>query len=143
MLEAEDLGNAIADLRGRRTQAEVARRGGIRRATWSLYETGKRRPREANLTKVLRGLGCTRLQLEEAAWRLRRRRLLGQERAGQRAAPPVPLSRDEPGQPAGVVEFEELSGPALSDPARRGLRTLVLRHAALLEEILLFWSQTR
>jgi hypothetical protein len=54
----DDFGRAIAYLRGPRSQYECAERGGLSRASWSLYEVGRRRPREGNLAKVLRGLAA-------------------------------------------------------------------------------------
>lgn len=72
---AEDLGRAIAHLRGDRTQAEIARSCGLTRGSWSLYESGRRKPKAANIAKMLRGLGCTQAELEELAWQFRRRRL--------------------------------------------------------------------
>lgn len=76
MTSSDDLSRAITFLRGERSQAEVARRAGIDPAVWSLYERGQRQPRAKNLERILRGLGCTRLELEETRWRIRRYRLM-------------------------------------------------------------------
>lgn len=86
--EPIELGRAIAFLRGSRSQVEAAQRASLDPATWSHYESGRRLPRSGNLEKVLRGLGCTRLQLEETAWRFRRQRLVEQlvEQAGASSA---------------------------------------------------------
>jgi hypothetical protein len=66
----------------------------LSRASWSLYEVGKRRPREGNLAKVLWGLGCTREQLEEVAWRLHRGWVLAglPDPGGSAGAAPAPGS---------------------------------------------------
>jgi transcriptional regulator with XRE-family HTH domain len=61
-----DLGRAIAHLRGARTQAEVSERADFDPGTWSQYETGRRVPRPRNLARILHGLGCTRREFEEA-----------------------------------------------------------------------------
>ena len=73
-----DLGEAIALLRGSRSQTEVARRAGVSRASWGLYELGKRRPRPASLELLLQGLGCTRDGLEQATFRVYQQRTLGE-----------------------------------------------------------------
>lgn len=130
---SKDLGLAIAHLRGERTQAEVAKRAGIDPPTWSLYEAGKRRPREQSLEKVLRGLLCSRLELEETTWRMRRQRLVSEERIkAEEAALASPVSEAGPGPrvpPRNRVPAE---------PRRRELRALVARFSASLEELLAF-----
>jgi hypothetical protein len=58
---------------------------------------GKRRPREGNLAKVLQGLGCTREQLEEVAWRLHRGWVLAglPDPSGDAGAAPAPGSFED------------------------------------------------
>lgn len=97
-MEADDLGEAIRDLRGSRSQKQVARRAGICPAAWSLYESGRRRPREETLAKIVRSLGCTRLDFETRVWQFRRRRLLREERPRtQYALPAARLSPTDEG----------------------------------------------
>ncbi len=76
---ALDIGRAIRHLRGDRPQAQLAAKARIDRTSWSLYEAGKRSPREHNLARIVRALGCKRVELEEAAWAFRRRRLAAEE----------------------------------------------------------------
>lgn len=74
--DPRELGQAIAALRGQQSQAEAARRAGMSRGAWSLYELGRRRPREANLERILLGLNRTREELEEAVCKVHRWRLV-------------------------------------------------------------------
>jgi hypothetical protein len=55
----------MGHLRGRRAQADCAARAGIHRACWSLYEAGKRMPRDAARERIAVGLGVSRRHLEE------------------------------------------------------------------------------
>ena len=111
------LGEAIRFLRGRRSQAQVSELAGLDPAVWSLYERGLRVPRETNLRLVLEGLGCSRLDLEEVAWRLRRRELLpDSERADKADRQELEVG------PAGGAKERRL-GEAV-DLARRLLRAL-------------------
>lgn len=102
-MSGRELGLAIAFLREDRTQTECARVAGINPATWSLYEAGKRAPREAALQKVVKGLGCSRLELESVAWSLRRMTL-------EREDSGPPIRQREPGELLQrlVTLFEEL-----------------------------------
>jgi transcriptional regulator with XRE-family HTH domain len=59
LLDRRDLGTAIKHLRVPRTQAEVAKQGGLPSAQWSVYEKGKRWPGDKKLAQIIRGLGCT------------------------------------------------------------------------------------
>jgi transcriptional regulator with XRE-family HTH domain len=121
-----DLGRAIAMLRGSRTQAAVSEAAEIDPGTWSEYETGRRRPRERNLARMVRGLGCSRLELEEAVWQLRRQRLLG-------SASPAGARGDAPGE---VLRFAERGAPAPApDAFRRELRAILGRLVAVLEDL--------
>lgn len=138
MAGSRELGLAIAYLRGDRTQTEVAQEAGINPATWSLYEAGRRQPREASLERVLKGLGCTRLELETTAWHLRRARLHLEEATAIEAQ----------GQSSELgVAGPELSPPDLSeesdDHVRLRLRALLRRMASLVEEILLLVARSR
>jgi transcriptional regulator with XRE-family HTH domain len=64
---AAAFGVAIEHLRGGRRQAECAAHAGIHRASWSLYEAGKRMPRAATRERIAAGLGVSRRRLEEEA----------------------------------------------------------------------------
>lgn len=128
---AEDLGRAITYLRGDRTQAAVAKSAGLTAATWSLYEAGRRKPRSENLAKVLRGLSCTQLELEETTWRFRRRRLLAQ----LSPATTNPRSaRNQLQSPAGLQAEARAGG---SHPADPRLRAVLARLNAVLEDFFL------
>jgi transcriptional regulator with XRE-family HTH domain len=76
VIRDNDLGRAIAHLRGARTQAEVSERADLDPGTWSQYETGRRVPRARNLARILHGLGCTRREFEEARLIYLRQRVL-------------------------------------------------------------------
>jgi transcriptional regulator with XRE-family HTH domain len=90
--EAIAFGRAIASLRAGRKQEEVAEIGGIDPGSWSLFETGRRRPKQANIEKIARGLGCSRLELEELTWQFRRQQLDQQTSAAPTPAAPSPAS---------------------------------------------------
>lgn len=77
--ESVDIGHAIRCLRGDRPQAQVASKARIDPTSWCLYEAGRRRPRESNLARIVRALGCSRVQFEEVVWTFRRRRLAVEE----------------------------------------------------------------
>lgn len=135
----KDLGRAIASLRGERAQAEVARRGGIDRTSWSLYEAGKRRPGERSLAKILKGLGSTRLELEEIAWEYRRHRLLGEgdrtSKAGARRSAEGTLHQASSSLPGSA---EDVAGPV-----REQVRNSLARVAAAIEELILLVVRSR
>lgn len=134
--ESWALAQAIRHFRGERTQREVAEAAGLDATTWRFYETGRRRPKARNLQRVLHGLGCTRLELEETAWRFRRERLLEEQDAARRAGDPrfvgaaVQVARELRERRKG--EAEEAAG----DPLRRGLRELLAHVAVILEEVI-------
>jgi transcriptional regulator with XRE-family HTH domain len=158
-----DLGRAIAMLRGARTQAAVSEAADLDPGTWSEYETGRRRPREGNLARIVAALGCTRLELEEAVWQLRRQRL-GRAQAGAQDA-------NAAGLLAEVVRFTEATGsgrerdtgdpgrgaedrrspsspsrgpePDTADPVRQELRAILGRFSAVLEDLLIFLLRAR
>lgn len=74
MLDKRDVAAAIKELRGGRTQKEVAEQAGIDRPTWNQYEKARAMPKRTNFRKILQGLGCTQRELDEtimAAWRKR------------------------------------------------------------------------
>ena len=162
MSHGNDLGRAIAYLRGARTQAQVSEVADLDPGTWSEYETGRRRPRERNLARIVAALGCTRLKLEEAVWQFRRQRL-GQARSGAQDA-------DAAGLLAEVLRFTEAKSgreqatgapsrraedprslPSASrrqerepaDPLRQELRAILQRFAAVLEDLVLFVLRAR
>ncbi len=62
-----DLGIAIRRLRGNRTQAKLAERAGLRNSAWSDYERGKRNPRPEQMERIASAIGCTLIELEQAA----------------------------------------------------------------------------
>lgn len=93
---ARSLGRAIACFRGDRTQAALSEAVGLHPTVWSLYEKGRRLPTERNLLRILRALGCTRLDLEDAAWRFRRQWLADEASFD---APPARLHLQPPGSP--------------------------------------------
>ncbi len=127
-----DIGLAIAHLRCDRTQAALARSCGLPHATWSLYENGRRKPRAGNLAKLLSALGCTQLDLEEVAWRLRRRRLSA-------TAPTRPmLQRTSAPQPPrlGLAGGSLLQPPgAVASSHQAELRRLFAQFSAMLEQL--------
>lgn len=116
-----DLGRAIAFIRGHRHQTEVAAQAGISSATWSLYEAGRRRPSEPLLKRICKGLGCSRLELEETWWRLRRHRLLREH------SPEAGLDAEDP-----------LFAP---DPVLLELRVLFVQIAPFLAKALLILAR--
>lgn len=127
----QDLGCAIAHLRGNRTQAALAQSCGLTPASWSLYEHGKRKPMGANLAKIVRGLGCTQLELEELAWRFRRRRLAAE-------TPPRAWARgpSSPRHPVPILPGHGLPPPESGAPGslRGDLETLWKRLGPLVED---------
>ena len=137
MTSPEDLGKAIAHLRGDRTQAEVARLAGLDPTTWSFYETGRRRPKEANFEKLLRGLGCERIELEAMAWEIRKRRLLEEQDAARRAGSPRFVKSAMHLAEALAETRKEPTG----DPFRRDLRDLLAHVAILVEEVLVLMTR--
>jgi transcriptional regulator with XRE-family HTH domain len=141
-IDPEELGEAMASLRGRRSQRQVSRAAGVSPASWSQYELGRRRPRAGNLAKILKGLGCTREQLEGAVWRVRVRRLreLGEGLAEEDDLPPM----------TGRAPFEGLTLPGAAGPRAPGaaglgpgalppeLRAILARHSSALQEAFAF-----
>lgn len=126
----EDLGRAIAYLRAERTQAEVAKRAGLDPATWSLYEAGRRRPRPPTTLRILRGLGATRLELEEVASQFRRARFADLPRTEARGRPGKAR-----GEVAAVARAFPPPGRELADPLRNEIRALLGRLVPLLEDL--------
>jgi transcriptional regulator with XRE-family HTH domain len=137
--EVTDLARAIRFLRGERTQAEVAEAAGLDAAIWSLYETGRRQPREGNLARIVRSLGCTRRELEEVVWRFRRQRLADSSTGAQGA--------DATGVLGEVLRFaghqHSGQGQEAADAWRQELRPILQRFSAALEELLLFIIRAR
>lgn len=138
MDELNDLGTAIAYLRDRRSQAEVAEQAGIDRTTWSLYEAGKRRPRAENLEKVLAGLGCSRLELEEMAWRFRRQRLLYEERLRRRRGSAEPSEPPPPPAPGHRTFGLEPVSRVPASLVRREVQEMLARLSDALEEFVVY-----
>lgn len=71
MLRNQDVGRAIRQLRGERTQAELARRAGVTRQTWNAYENGRRMPSASNWPRILEALDAEEPELDRAiiaAW---------------------------------------------------------------------------
>lgn len=58
------LGEAIRRLRGKRSQAGLARAAGLSPSCWSEYERGKRIPRRKQVDRVIKALGCSRETFE-------------------------------------------------------------------------------
>jgi len=79
MSEAADLGCAMKWLRGNRTQASAARSVGLSPKSWSLYEQGKRYPRQRKqLEKIASGLGVG-IEVLEAEIQYQRERRMDKE----------------------------------------------------------------
>ncbi len=76
MIEHELFAAALTELRGERTQREIARAAGIHQSAWSCYEAGKRLPREDQRQQIFAALGCTPEDFELALWRVLSKRLL-------------------------------------------------------------------
>jgi transcriptional regulator with XRE-family HTH domain len=110
---AEVLGEALALLRGRRTQRQVAAGAGIDPKNLSLYELGRRVPRERTLAAIRRGLGCSRQELAALLWRLRARRLLEEGRDLLGSGRLTPAEGTELGA---LLRRAELSAPLPAAP---------------------------
>jgi transcriptional regulator with XRE-family HTH domain len=88
MRDPRDLASAIKELRGERTQKEVAEKAGVDSTTWSAYEKGERFPRGAErLERMAQALGCTLSRFEEIMWRHRTHRLAIEDLA-MKTSPP-------------------------------------------------------
>lgn len=73
----EDIGEAMASLRGKRTQKDCARRADLERPTWNQYEKGRVFPQPENIERIAQGLGVEVVELTEAvirAWTIRMKR---------------------------------------------------------------------
>jgi transcriptional regulator with XRE-family HTH domain len=139
MDQMNEIGRAIAYLRGGTSQAEAARQAGIHRASWSLYEAGKRIPREQTIERIVKGLGCSRLELEETVWRIRRERLLYEERLRRRrgdASPAEEASDQASHRPAGTLPQD--ASPGRGDLVRREVQAMLAEISAVLEKFLTF-----
>jgi transcriptional regulator with XRE-family HTH domain len=67
MIDPRDFASALKELRGRRTQREVAKRARIDPGSWSAYEKGIRYPRRPErLQQIAEGLGVHVLDLQNA-----------------------------------------------------------------------------
>jgi transcriptional regulator with XRE-family HTH domain len=94
MRDPKDLASAIKKLRAGRPQKDIAERAGFDSSTWSVYEKGKRLPRDQDrFEQIARGLGCTLERLDEVIWECRNERV-GEEQA--KAAPPPQAPVTEP-----------------------------------------------
>lgn len=96
MRDPRDLASAIKQLRGDRSQKEVAEKAGIDPSTWSLYEAGERVPRNwERFRQIAYGLGCTPERLEEVIWEHRNKRIAREEGRTQ-AVDAIQESHHEP-----------------------------------------------
>lgn len=66
MLDPQDFGRALKELRGKRSQREVAEEAGLDPATWSAYERGSRLPRPERFEQIAKGLGIDVISLQNA-----------------------------------------------------------------------------
>src|SRR4029077_15113258 len=64
MLDAQDLGRTLKELRGRRSRREVSERGWLGPATWSAYERRSRLPRPERFQQIAKGLGVSVVELQ-------------------------------------------------------------------------------
>ena len=76
MIDKTIIGEALRQLRARRSQRHVARRAGIPTGTWCQWEKGRRMPRDEQLPKILLGLDCSMEDLQVTIWRLQGERFL-------------------------------------------------------------------
>lgn len=129
-----DVGRAIQQLRGLRSQVEVAALAKLNRSTWSLYESGRRKPSSDKLDRVLTALGCSRLQFEETVWSFRRLRLV-EEQAKKR-----PAATHRPAGSGGLTPRGS-PGLARAEPLPPDLQTLHARASALLGDFLGFLAK--
>ena len=94
MRDPKDLASAIKKLRDGRPQKEVAEKAGFDSSTWSVYEKGKRLPRDQDrFEQIARGLGCTVERLDEIIWECRNERI---EEEQARAARPSQAPAADP-----------------------------------------------
>ena len=70
MIDKKIIGEAIVRLRGHRSQRSLARRAGVPSGTWCQWERGRRRPRDTQIPKLLKGLDCTEDDLTVMIWRV-------------------------------------------------------------------------
>ena len=75
MLDKKIIGEAIVRLRGHRSQRLVAKQAGIPTGTWCCWEKGKRRPRDSQIPRLLKGLDCTEEDLAVTAWQIQGEKL--------------------------------------------------------------------
>jgi transcriptional regulator with XRE-family HTH domain len=87
MRDPKDLASAIRKLRAGRPQKDVAEKAGFDSSTWSVYEKGKRLPRDPErFEQIARGLGCTVERLDEIIWECRNERI--EEEQAKAVRPP-------------------------------------------------------
>lgn len=134
-VENVDIAGAIQHLRGFRAQAELAKLARLNPSTWSLYESGGRRPSGENLSRVLKALACSRHELEEVVWSFRRRRLAtgqGTDRPPSRgrspasAASPLPRRAEASTREQLPADLEAFRGQA--EAILEDLLALLARH---------------
>jgi len=102
MRDRRDLASAIKQLRGTRSQKEVAEKADIDPSTWSLYEAGKQGPRtQERFEQIARGLGCTPERFEEVIWEHRNQRVAREEERPQ-AVDAIQEPGDEPSSPGRI-----------------------------------------
>ena len=58
-MDKKKVGGRLLQLRGERSQEEVAAALGIRQSTLAMYESGARTPRDANKLALARYYGCS------------------------------------------------------------------------------------
>ena len=54
-----DFGKILRDLRGEKTQEEIARAIGITKSSWAMYERGERTPRDEVIIQIAKYFGKT------------------------------------------------------------------------------------
>jgi transcriptional regulator with XRE-family HTH domain len=87
MIDPRDFANALKQLRGGRTQREVAKKAHIDPGSWSAYEKGIRFPRRPErLQQIAEGLGVHILDLQNAIMEQSVLRMMNQEPSKARSA---------------------------------------------------------
>ena len=106
MFEKHLIGEAMKLLRGERSQRSVADLAEIPYGTWSVWEHGKRMPREAQLEKIFHALGCSREDFIAVVWHLQGERF---KLKGSELGPTATKILNEYQADAGTdLDFEEI-----------------------------------
>src|SRR4051812_35921850 len=120
MIDPRDFASALKELRGRRTQREVAKRARIDPGSWSAYEKGIRYPRRPErLQQIAEGLGVHILDLQNAIMEQSVLRMLNKEPSKARSA------------------SKERTEPPRSTRSVNEIRTLFEEHLRELSRVLL------